>query len=402
MSDNPLDDVNKAIDKAGEDANNAIRDAGSEANKEIDSARKTANNAVNDTSSTADNAIDTADDTVKNATTTAKDTATNAIKSAQSVVENAVDKVQSTVKNAEDMVRNTVGNATDTAKAVVDTAKNAVDSISKKIDGLSNMAGGLGNVSNSLGGITGGLGGASNALSRVGALAVSSPASLVSGGRGGMTVGSAKKAALVNLDTGKSVDCHFNPKEYTVSKQNKWSRGKEVNENSPHFEFSNGEPMILKVQLFFDTTDSQSDVRDTTKTLFDYMMVDDSLKDPKTGKSRPPMVALQWGALWTFESVITSVSQKFTLFHSNGTPLRATVDLSLQQISDPSRLPRQNPTSGGVGGERVWAVKSGDTLAWIAYKVYGDSTRWRLIADANRLDNVRRLTPGMQLVIPNA
>ncbi|HEU4325257.1 MAG TPA: LysM peptidoglycan-binding domain-containing protein [Roseiflexaceae bacterium] len=399
MSDNPLDDVNKAIDKAGEDANKAINNAGSEANKGINEGREAANNAVNNVSSVPNNAIDTADDTAKNATTTAKDTANNAIKSAQSVVENAVDKVQSTVKNAEELVKNTVGNAVDSAKNVANTAKNAVDSVSKKIDGLSNMAGGLGNVSNNLGG----LGGASSALSRVGALSVSGPGGLLGGGGGGISIGSSEKATLVNLDDrSKSVKCHFNPKEYTISKQNKWSRGKEVNENSPHFEFSNGEPMILKVQLFFDTTETQSDVRGRTQTLFDFMMVDDRLKDPKTKKSRPPMVALQWGNVWTFESVITSVSQKFTLFNSNGTPLRATVDVTLQQVSDPSRLPPQNPTSGGVGGERVWSVKSGDTLAWIAYKVYGDSTRWRLIADANHLDNVRRLTPGMQLVIPNA
>ncbi|GAB4197204.1 MAG: hypothetical protein OHK0022_15320 [Roseiflexaceae bacterium] len=402
MSDNPLDDVNKALNDAREDVKKTAGAAQNEANKAVTDAGNTANDAVNDVTDVPNNAIDLADEAVASTAGTAKSVATNAIKTAQSVAENAVDKVQSVVKNAEEMAKNVVDNTVGTGKAVVEAAKNAVDSISKKVEGLGNLSNSLGNVSNSLGGISGGLGGASNALSRVGAISVSSPGGILGGG-GGISIGSSEKATLVNLDDrSKSVKCHFNPKEYTISKQNKWSRGKEVNENSPHFEFSNGEPMILKVQLFFDTTDSQSDVRGRTQTLFEFMMVDDRLKDPKTNKSRPPMVALQWGNVWTFESVITSVSQKFTLFNSNGTPLRATVDVTLQQVSDPSRLPPQNPTSGGVGGERVWAVKSGDTLAWIAYKVYGDSTRWRLIADANRLDNVRRLTPGMQLVIPNA
>ena len=49
----------------------------------------------------------------------------------------------------------------------------------------------------------------------------------------------------------------------------------------------------------------------------------------------------------------------------------------------------------------MWTVGAGDTLAWIAYKEYGDSTRWRLIADANRLANVRNLSPGAKLIIPN-
>lgn len=36
---------------------------------------------------------------------------------------------------------------------------------------------------------------------------------------------------------------------------------------------------------------------------------------------------------------------------------------------------------------KAWTVKVGDTLPLISYKVYGDSRLWRLIADANRIDN---------------
>jgi nucleoid-associated protein YgaU len=49
----------------------------------------------------------------------------------------------------------------------------------------------------------------------------------------------------------------------------------------------------------------------------------------------------------------------------------------------------------------VWTVAEGDTLGWIAFKSYGDTASWRRIADANRLRDVRRLTPGAVLVIPN-
>jgi nucleoid-associated protein YgaU len=49
----------------------------------------------------------------------------------------------------------------------------------------------------------------------------------------------------------------------------------------------------------------------------------------------------------------------------------------------------------------VGTVAAGDTLGWIAYQEYGDSSRWRLIADANRLQTVRRLVPGSVLVVPN-
>ena len=45
-------------------------------------------------------------------------------------------------------------------------------------------------------------------------------------------------------------------------------------------------------------------------------------------------------------------------------------------------------------------IKSGDTLAGIAFEVYKDAALWRVIADANRLDNPRRLEIGMPLSIP--
>jgi Contractile injection system tube protein/LysM domain len=131
------------------------------------------------------------------------------------------------------------------------------------------------------------------------------------------------------------------------------------------------------------------------------MMIDDSLKDPKTKKGRPPTVQFLWGGL-SFVAVITSITQNFTLFLPDGTPVRTTLDVSFTQTKDPNQRGKQNPTSGGIGGERLWTVGEGDTLQWISYSMYGDATQWRRIADANQLRRVRRLTPGMVLEIPNA
>ncbi len=210
-------------------------------------------------------------------------------------------------------------------------------------------------------------------------------------------------AVIINLDGGGSpIKCMFNPKEYSFSKRNQWAPGKTKGHNMPQLEFGSGQSATLQMQLFFDTYAAGKDVRkEYTDAIWQLMMVDPSKKDPKTHKSRPPMVRFQWGSAWTFDAVITSINQKFTLFMYDGTPVRATLDVSFQQIKDETLLPKQNPTSGGVGGERVWTVNEGDTLAWIAYKEYGDATQWRRIADANHLTRVRRLEPGTVLEIPN-
>ena len=211
-------------------------------------------------------------------------------------------------------------------------------------------------------------------------------------------------AKIINLDGGGSpIECMFNPKEYSFSKRNQWTAGKSKGSNMPQLEFGGGQPATLQMQLFFDTYAAGKDVRkEFTDSIWQLMMVDQKLKDPKNKKGRPPKVRFQWGSAWSFDAVITSVTQKFTLFLSDGTPVRAALDVTFQQIKDAALFPPQNPTSAGAGGERVWVVNEGDTLAWIAYKEYGDSNQWRRIADANRLTQVRRLVPGTALEIPNA
>ncbi len=50
-----------------------------------------------------------------------------------------------------------------------------------------------------------------------------------------------------------------------------------------------------------------------------------------------------------------------------------------------------------------YIVQQGDTIALVANRFYGDSTKWRLILEANRdqLGSSRRLTAGMVLKIPS-
>lgn len=219
-----------------------------------------------------------------------------------------------------------------------------------------------------------------------------------------MDVTSLAKAIIINIDKPVSipVKCMFNPKEYSLNKSNRWFQGQAAGRNVPQTEFISGEAATMSMQLFFDTYDSGLDVRDLyTRHLWNMMMVDQTLRDPRTMKARPPRVRFIWGKSWSFDAVITSMKQQFTLFTDMGFPVRAMVDITFQQIKDPGSARMQNPTSGGEGGERVYVVTAGDTLAWIAFKEYGDSTKWRLIADANKLTNLRKLAPGTVLVIPN-
>jgi nucleoid-associated protein YgaU len=162
--------------------------------------------------------------------------------------------------------------------------------------------------------------------------------------------------------------------------------------------FANGQPATMTVQLFFDTYEAKTDVREYTDKIAALMEV--KIKDEGKGKKlRPPQIKFHWGPSWSFKAVITQMNQNFTLFQKDGTPVRAIVDLTLQQVADDKAKPGQNPTSGGDAGRRTHLVAAGETLDLIASQELGDSALWRSIADLNRLHDPLKLKPGSLLVL---
>lgn len=70
-------------------------------------------------------------------------------------------------------------------------------------------------------------------------------------------------------------------------------------------------------------------------------------------------------------------------------------------LASPGALPSPSPRPSGP--EQSYTVESGDTLATIAQKFYGDSGLWRRIYEANRSavgDNPDAIKVGTQLRIP--
>ncbi len=216
-----------------------------------------------------------------------------------------------------------------------------------------------------------------------------------------MLTGELVKATITNLDTEESVEVMFNPTEYSFTKSNNWQVPKKKGANVPPLEFNGGNPTDLKVQLLFDTYESGDDVRKKyTNALWNLAMVNPQKKDPKTKKGQPPKCEFRWGTMWSFKAVVASIAQKFTMFLPDGTPVRATLDVTFKQVEDEGLYPKQNPTSGGVPGHRTYTIKEGDTLDWIAAQEYGQASHWRYIAEVNGIDNPAKLRPGTVISLP--
>ncbi len=205
--------------------------------------------------------------------------------------------------------------------------------------------------------------------------------------------------AYLEPEKGSKIPCMFNPTELVISKSTKWNQPKVARKDAPDQEYQQGESGKLTIKLTLDTTDSGKSVTTHTDNLMNLMKA--TVPDQKAKVDRPPWVRFRWGRTHSFKSIVQSVDITFNYFASDGTPLRASLTLTLVQFEDEGKWPLQNPTSGTPELHTLHTVKSGETLDRISYQHYGDPALWRNIARVNQIIDPLDLTTGSMLRIPD-
>ena len=88
-----------------------------------------------------------------------------------------------------------------------------------------------------------------------------------------------------------------------------------------------------------------------------------------------------------------------SVYPSSGVPLRAKLNVSFREAWTIEQQLQVTPRHSS-DRTTLHRVVRGETLCHIAARQFNDPSQWRLIADANDLDNPRILAPGQVLVIP--
>jgi hypothetical protein len=221
-----------------------------------------------------------------------------------------------------------------------------------------------------------------------------------------------QKASIQPLEGSESmIEAMFNPDQISYTKVNNWSYHPTNGQSLPPGSFSNGSPAILVVTLIFDGTEDGANVARTVNQLNKLTKVDEHLDNGRVAgahgaaasqsqQHRPPKVSFMWGNYLSFDAVIQKVFTKFTLFLDDGTPVRATVEVTFWQIADENVFPNQNPTSGGRTGERIHRLGPRETLDQVAYASFGQTGLWRALAAFNGIDDPLRLQAGDAILLP--
>lgn len=185
---------------------------------------------------------------------------------------------------------------------------------------------------------------------------------------------------------GDTIKALFNPSRYQISRSNQFVEVGIPGLKAPLLQFGRGNARTLSMQLFFDTYEQGTDVREHTGPVLALMDIDKDLH-------APPVCQITWGSL-SFIGVLEKAEQTFTLFYASGKPARATVDVTFKEFIEDSDI-RQSANFA-----KRYVVQRGDTLSAIAARLYDDPTQWRPIAQENGIDNPLALAPGQVLVIP--
>jgi hypothetical protein len=214
------------------------------------------------------------------------------------------------------------------------------------------------------------------------------------------------KKAELEIDGGETIQVLFNPTEYTITKTNTWNFKQVKGRSLPPATFGGGNPREVALTLMLDVSLLEGkSVLDITNKLF-KMMDTPSGSAAGAAASAPAFVTFRWGAVDTFKAACTSLTVAYQLFRPNGEPIRADVKMQLKQAGEASTASSgsanqaQNPTTRGHRGIGIHTVQDGDTLPSIAYRAYGDATRWRVIAERNGVDNPLHLRRGAALMLP--
>jgi hypothetical protein len=152
----------------------------------------------------------------------------------------------------------------------------------------------------------------------------------------------ATKIFIRSLDTGLTVTAQYNPKELQIDKSVPWSKVNEANKSNAkststqgiHLEFTGAEGRSLSVELLFDAVEGGNRSVDVAQNVSDLETLASVIEpgSPQEDKRRPHRCVCTWGTtLDSFRCVIESLSTKYTMFDTDGTPLRATCTVKLKE-----------------------------------------------------------------------
>ena len=156
------------------------------------------------------------------------------------------------------------------------------------------------------------------------------------------------KLTIGSLDDSTRVSAQYNPKELQIDMNVPWKKPEAATKtgnqsggagsNPLEVEFTGAEGRSLTIEMLFDGYEPDGGRAVNVRDEVDKLTKLATVREPDSNdeqKRRPHHCVISWGSrgLPKFECVIESLSTKYSMFSSDGEPLRATCTVKLKEAS---------------------------------------------------------------------
>lgn len=225
-----------------------------------------------------------------------------------------------------------------------------------------------------------------------------------------MTSGKLEKMLILAFDTSEAAErggtkeakerfeALVNPETYTLEYKVKTAEGQGQGTSGAQLKYEYTLPEELSFDFLFDNT-GLVDGTPRPDGIFDEVDAFRRLLTQYRGSSHEPYhLKLVWGNL-VFKGRAIEVGITHKLFNPDGRPIRTVVKVKFKgSIEEKKRAAVEDRHSPDLTHRRI--VRPGDTLPLMCFEVYGDPRHYLFVADANRLDDFRRLDVGAAILFP--
>lgn len=155
------------------------------------------------------------------------------------------------------------------------------------------------------------------------------------------------KAQLVAQEGGETIEFMFNPTELEFSRSLELnpSAGARTAKGLPKVSFAYPAPYSLTISnILFDTYETGKNV------LTEHINSFRKAVEFAQSTERPPIYLFTWGSQEYLRCFVKSLSYKLSLFLPDGTPVRAIVNLTLEEIDE--SVPTTSPATPNASSSR--------------------------------------------------
>jgi hypothetical protein len=187
----------------------------------------------------------------------------------------------------------------------------------------------------------------------------------------------------------------FNPASYVEKFEVEYKPEQAQGNSASSMKFGSIKPKDYNFEFVLDGTGTVADkISVTEKTELFLKACVQIVSDTH----RPHFILLNWGNLNT-RVVLKSADITYNLFDNEGKPIRAKIAASFtENIEDTLRVKKEGTSSPDLTHSRKIATDS--KLPIMVNNEYNSHLQYLSVARANKLNNFRRLTPGLQLTLP--